>query len=221
MKPALAAICTSLVAASALAETSATGKVEFNILSVQGLVTGVPFTADAKFATQHKVSVPAPFKTVVPVNEAFQTLSVPAPKPGVGIVKFNFASQDGKRLLENIQAVPLTVPMLPLEARVKAATQVVAEDGVRMMTAGKQNPTRDVVRQTKVGPYDATEVLGTYVSPDIGLMYYRLVGVLNPKSEHCMMLAATVVAREVKVPSPDDMAKTRSGAVIQAFRYTN
>lgn len=205
--------------ASAGSEFSASGKVDFNILNVQGLVTGTRFVADAKFAAENKVAVAAPFSAIIPVSDSFQSLAKPAPKPGVSIVKITFASADGKRLLENIQAVPLDVPMLALEDRVKAAAGVIAEDGVRMMTDGKQNPTRDIVRKIKLGSYDAVEVMGTYVSPDVGLSYYRLVGVLNPKSTHCIMLAATAVDREVKVPKPDDMAKTRTGAVVQTFRY--
>lgn len=219
MKAAILGLGFALSMTPVNAEISATGEFQFNILNVQGLVTGSRFVADAKFAAQHKVGVSAPFEAIIPINAAFQTLSVPAPKPGVGIVKFNFASADGKRLLENIQMVPLTIPMLDAEARIQAAAKILSEDGVRMTTAGKQNPTRDVVRKTKVGPYDAVEVMGTYTSPDLGLMFYRMVGVINPKSENCVMLLANVVDREVKVPKPDDMAKTRSGAVVQTFRY--
>lgn len=219
MKAKFALMGLAIAISPAFAGVTAGGKFEFNILNIQGLVGGSTFTVDAKFAQQHKISVPAPFSAVIPASDAFQTLVAPAPKPGDAIVKFTFASADGKRLLESVQMVPMTLPMLPRDERLNLLAKSLAENEVQKYAASKQNVTRDVVRQIKVGPYDAVEVMGTAVSQSSGLMFYRLVGVVNPKSDQSVVILASVVDREVKVPAPDDMTKTRSGAVIQTFRF--
>ena len=217
-----------LVAAAALLLTAATpaapaatasGKVEFNILSVQGLVTGVPIRIDAKFGKDNFVAVPAPFSTIAPMHSSFQTFAVNAPKPGTAFLKLTFAAPDGKTFLENVQFVPLEIPMGPAEQRLKQASELLSTTGVQRTTEGKKNPTLKVVRPIKLGPYDAIEVIGTYDSDTSGPMYYRMVGILNPKSKDCVMALSNVASSKVQVVTAEDFAKTRSGAATSAVRF--
>ena len=89
----------------------------------------------------------------------------------------------------------------------------------RMATAGKKDPTQDIRRKIKVGVYDTVEVMGSYNDPSQGRMFYRMVAKLNPISPNCVMALGTVVEKVLKVPSWNDMAKTRSGVTIQRFKY--
>jgi hypothetical protein len=219
MRLSVAALGLALLSASAWAQTGATGKVEFNILNVQGLVVGAPLRYDAKFAADNKIAVPAPFTTVAPMHASFQTLNVNAPKPGDSIAKLNFASLDGKTLLENVQFVPLELPMVPAQQRLQQAADLLSTTGVQRTTAGKKNPTLKLVRAIKIGPYDAVEVIGTYDSDANGMMFYRMVGILNPKSKDSLMVLSNVVASRVAIVNPDDFAKSRSGAVTQNIRF--
>lgn len=221
MKLLAAAIVFAAAAATAPAPAPApaAGKLEFKVLSVQGLVIGSPIRVDAKFGKDNFVAVPAPFTTVAPMHASFQTSVVNAPKPGTAFLKLNFAGPDGKTLLENVQFVPLEVPMGPAEQRIKQAADVLSTTGVQRTTDGKKNPTLKLVRQIKVGPYDAVEVVGTYDSDTLGLMYYRMVGILNPKSKDCVMALSNVVSAKVQVVTADDFAKTRSGVAIDNLRF--
>jgi hypothetical protein len=214
-----AAVLAASVAAGAAAETTVTGQGQITPPSVKGAVTGTALTVDAKFAATHKIAVQAPFSTLVPVSKTFQTLVVNAPKPGEAFAKVNFAALDGKTLLENIQFIPLQVPMGPLAQRLQQMATILSTTGVERTTAGKANPTVKMVRQIKSGPYDAVEVIGTYDSAANGLMYYRMVGILNPKSKDCVMTLSNVVGAKVKIVSADDFAMTRSGSATQFLKY--
>jgi hypothetical protein len=206
-------------AAKPPASASATGQVQFNILSVQGLVTGAPILVDAKFGQTHKVAVPAPFRTLAPMHASFQTLVVNAPKPGTAFLKLNFTTPDGKTLLENLQFVPLEVPMGPVEQRLQQVSGLLTTVGVQRTTEGKANPTVKIVRHIKSGPYDAVEVIGTYETLNSGLTYYRMVGIVNPKSKDCVMALSNVIASRVNVVSADDFPKTRAGVATAQLRF--
>lgn len=201
------------------ATTSVQGTVEFKPFSVEGFTVGIDFRVDANYADANKISVPAPFSTLIPKSEDFRTLVVHAPKPGNAFTKFNFVSPDRKTLLENLQFVPMTLPLIEVEKRLQIAANIIGKDGVRMATAGKQGAKQDVLRKTKIGIYDAVEVIGSYSDPGLGRMFYRMVAILNPASPNCVMALANVVEKAVKVPTLNDMVKTRSGVAIQRFKY--
>jgi hypothetical protein len=51
-------------------------------------------------------------------------------------------------------------------------------------------------------------------------MYARLVGILNPKSEHCIFMVANIAEAQLPLENPDELAtKTRSGALLTTFKY--
>ena len=51
-------------------------------------------------------------------------------------------------------------------------------------------------------------------------MYTRLVGILNPKSEHSIYMVANIAAARLPLDNPDQLAtKTRSGAALTTFKY--
>ncbi|PIE31246.1 hypothetical protein CSA56_18905 [candidate division KSB3 bacterium] len=48
------------------------------------------------------------------------------------------------------------------------------------------------VVQAKISRHDAVVVGGQYVDPQTGQMYLRIVGVLHPDSEHCILMVANI-----------------------------
>jgi len=205
-------------ATAAVPAQEAGGSITFNLLSVEGLVVGTTMTIDADFGTEHDVAVPAPFSFLVPTADDVRELVDPAPKPGDALVKINFATDD-LELIENLQFVPMTLPMTAPEERLQALAQLLAEDGFSMAVAGYENYTRDIVRLTEIGDYQGVEVIGRVDSPDLGLIYIRLVGIPNPAGPDGVFAIANVVAARQLLPSPDDFPQTRGGTALKNFRY--
>lgn len=205
-------------ATAAVPAQEAGGSITFNLLSVEGLVVGTTVTIDADFGAENDVSVPAPFSFLVPTEDGVRELVDPAPKPGDAFVKINFATDD-LELIENLQFVPLTLPMTAPEERLQTLAQLLAEDGFTMAVAGYENYTRDIVRLTTVGDYQGVEVIGRVDSPDLGLIYIRLVGIPNPDAPDSVFTIANVVAARQLLPSPDDFPQTRGGTALRHFKY--
>jgi len=80
--------------------------------------------------------------------------------------------------------------------------------------------TPDAVRRTKIGPYDAVEILGRYTRDPEGLVYLRIVGIPQPDQEASVFSVANVIATHTTVTIIDDMVgKTKSGLAMTTFRY--
>lgn len=203
----------------AAAPAAAGATQQFTVLDVSGPVAGTPINVDAKFAKDHAVSVPAPFATVAPVHSSFQTLVANGPKPGTAFLLMRFTALDGKSPLEDVLFAPLEIPMGPVDQRLQKASEFLSTAGVLEATRGQKNPTVKVVRQIKSGPYDAVEIIGTYDGATTGQVYYRLLGILNPKSKDCVTAVSTVVMSRVNVVTADDFLKTRSGVATQNLRF--
>ncbi|MDP6708647.1 MAG: hypothetical protein QF893_20065, partial [Alphaproteobacteria bacterium] len=102
----------------------------------------------------------------------------------------------------------------------KMVANLLGKQGFAMVVKPYKSPKRDGVRKIKVGPYVAVEVYGRYVDPKHGVMYARLVGIPNPKSEHGIFMVANIASARLPLENPDELAtKTRSGAALTTFRY--
>jgi hypothetical protein len=194
--------------------------VQFNILSVEGLVIGKTITIDQAFGEKNGVSVAAPFSFVVPLSleKAYEVFVEPAPNPGDSYIKINFATPD-RQLIENIQFVGMTIPMGDPEQRLKVVANLLGDKGLAQMLAGKLNPARDGVRAVKIGDYDAVEVIGHYEEEGLGKMYARIVGILNPNAPDSVAAISNVVLSRVPLQTVDDFAHTRGGVLLSNFKY--
>ena len=197
---------------------AASDDVELTIPTVEGAVVGKPFKVDRAFGKQNDVRVLAPFSSYVPFSKEFETQVVNAPKPGNAYIKFNFSTSDNQPL-ENVQFIEMTVPMTHRRDRLRIAARLLGEDGFKMAVTGRDKVSRDYVRTGKIGPYDAVEVIGRYEDPQLGLMFVRLVGILNPNDKDSVFALANIVASRVPINSPEDLANTRTGAVISRLTY--
>jgi hypothetical protein len=221
MRPFRMSVLAALLLGAPIAAAPAqeiSGSVTFNLLSVEGLVIGTTVTVDADFGAEHGLEVPAPFSFLVPTADDVRELMDPAPRPGDAFVKVNFATND-LALIENLQFVPITLPMTTPDERLQTLAQLLAEDAFSMAVAGYENYTRDLVRLTTVGDYQAVEVIGRIDSPDLGLIYVRLVGIPNPAGPESVFTIANVVAALEPLPSPEDFPQTRGGTALKHFKY--
>lgn len=194
--------------------------VEFNLLSVEGLVVGTTISVDKAFGAEHEIDVLAPFSFLVPTADNVRELLDPAPQPGQALVKVNFATMD-RELIENLQFVPYTLPLGETEERMNMLAGMMANDAFQMAVGTHDENIRDVVRPIKIGNLDAVEVIGRYQDADLGLMYLRIVGILNPASEHSVFAISNVVSTRQPIPTPNDFPQTRSGTALKNFQFLN
>ena len=192
--------------------------VELTIPVVKGAVVGKPFKVDRAFGQQNDLRVRAPFSSYVPISKEFETQVVNAPKPGTAYIKFNFTTLDNQPL-ENVQFIEMTIPMTRRRDRLRMAARLLGGDGFKMAVTGREKASRDFVRARTIGPYDAVEVIGRYEDPTLGLIFVRLVGILNPVDKDGVFAVANIVASKVPINSPEDLANTRSGVVISKLTY--
>lgn len=208
-----------LMLAGSMATEAIAVPTQFKILPAEGAISGANFVVDAYYASAHKIEVPAPFAAIIPFDKTSEPMVVHAPKPGNAFSKINFASADGKRLLETLLFVPVVVPQGPREARIKAMTSILTDQAFPMAARGHQSPRLAYARQLTIGGQDASEVVGAVDSQSMGRQYLRIVGVLNPIAPNCILIVTSIAEPSGSVVTPSGLAKTRTGRMIASFRY--
>jgi hypothetical protein len=191
---------------------------KFNLLSIEGLVVGTTVRIDSAFAAKHGVTVASPFQVLVPKPTDELTLMDPAPKPGSSLVKFNFATKD-RKLIENIQFVPMTLPLGPEEQRLKLLAKLLAGQAFPSAVAKAVESKRLGVRKVDINGIASVEVVGFWQSATEGKMYIRIVGIPHPRRPQSVFTVANVVAARQDVPTANDMPRTRGGTVLRNFKY--
>lgn len=192
--------------------------VKFNLLSIEGLVIGTTLIIDDRFGKKYGVEIKSPFEILVPTAPEVLELMDPAPKPGEAYLKINFATED-KQLIENIQFVPMTIPMGPEDQRLQVAGKLLANNVFTRAVANAKSSKRINVRKVDINGYAAVEVVGMWESDDSGTMYIRIVGIPNPNGPESVFTVANIVAARQEVPTPDDLPRTRSGTTLRNFKY--
>lgn len=197
---------------------AAAAEVKFNLLSIEGLVVGKTVRIDSAFGQKHGVKVASPFQVLVPKTPDMLALMDPAPKPGDSFVKFNFATKD-RKLIENIQFVPMTLPPGPEEHRLKVLAKLLAGQAFPAAVKKAQGSKRLGVRKVDINGNAALEVVGLWQSATEGKMYIRIVGIPHPRRAESVFAVANIVAARQDVPTANDLPRTRSGTVLRHFKY--
>jgi hypothetical protein len=197
---------------------AAAAELKFNLLSIKGLVVGTTVKIDAAFGEKHGVKVASPFQVLVPKTENVQALMDPAPKPGDSFVKFNFATPD-RKLIENIQFVPMKLPLGPEEQRLKLLAKLLTERVFPKAVAKSVDSKRLSVRKVDINGIASVEVVGLWQSAAEGKMYIRIVGIPHPRRPESVFTVANVVAARQDVPSANDLPRTRGGTALRHFKY--
>jgi len=198
--------------------------VKFNLFSVEGLVVGKNISIDAAYGEKHGVPVPAPFTFLVPSADGVVPLYNTATEPGGMLLKVSFATEesigtDNVQLIENLQFVGMTLPMGDPEERMTVLAKLLANDAFSASVADYAENKYIGARKTKIGDYDAVEVVGEYIDPQLGHMYLRIVGIPNPDAPNSIFTIANVVASRIDLQSIDDLARTSSGIGLSRFKY--
>lgn len=193
---------------------------EFNayLLSIEGLVVGTTLNVDAAYGEKYGHIIDAPFRVLIPTSDEIRELLDPSPQNGDALVKIHFATQD-KQPIENIQFITMRVDMGDVKQRLDSMARLLVNNAFKQVIANHKNPTRDVVRAIKLDDYDAVEVIGTYEDAKFGLIYTRIVGILNPDKPEGVVALANVISSRLKLEKPDDFPRTRGGALLRNFRY--
>jgi hypothetical protein len=191
---------------------------QYRLLPKEGVASSRVIRIDKAYGEKFGADIKAPFEFSVPVSPGIQELANPAPKPGTAILKLNFASMD-KKLIENIQFQPLVLPLAPPEDRLKMLARILATEVFPQAVKGAVSSRRLAVRRVIVNGVAGAEVLGFWESATEGRMLMRIVGIPHPKKADGIFTVANIVAKRLVVPTPDDLPRTRTGAVLRYFRF--
>ncbi len=190
----------------------------FNLFSVEGLVVGETYTVDASFGERINITVPAPFKYLVPSEDGVQLIFQRPAEGTTELIKLNFVTED-EQLIENMRFVKITLPMAAPEDRLKILTRFLVNDAFKMAVVSYEQNEFIGARETKIGDYNAVEAVGKYIDPTLGLMYVRIVGIINPDSQDSILAVANVVASRAELESLGDLARTFTGTSLRFFEY--
>lgn len=195
------------------------GEISITPFSVKGLTISKTYKIDADFGKKHGRDVPAPYRFDVPVSDSFTPWFNTPQKGDSTQLKISFATKE-KQLIENIRFIPFTVDLKEKNERVKATANLLANEGFQMATKGFSDVKRLGVVQADIAGYDAVVVVGQYTDPSLGPMFVRLVGILNPDAEDCVMMVANFNPKLSAANAPDKLHLDGiTYKVIESFRY--
>lgn len=206
----LAAISTPAVAQ----EDGAT--VEFNALTATGLVVGKRVVVDAAFGVEHNINVPAAFNFIAPTGDDHLLFGLPAPG-GTGLYKVFFATLT-EESTSNIQFIPFTVGMGPIEERLNSLPALLKNAFISSVEDTEQAAI-NVTRAIEVGPYPAVEMLGNYRSEEFGIVVLRIVAIPAPDSENGMIAIINGITKNFPMESVEDVLNTNASRALGTFKF--
>lgn len=192
----------------------------FNLFSVEGLVVGDTYTFDAEFAERLNVEILAPFRFLTPRADGVKVIFQRPTEGTTELIKINFVTED-EQLIENLRFVAITLPMVEPEGRVQILNRFLSNDAYNMSVNSYEQHEFLGARETVIGETPGIEAIGKYIDPSLGLMYVRLVGIINPDSEHSILAVSNVVSDRAELESLDDLARTFTGTALRHFEYLN
>jgi len=178
------------------------------------------------YALKFDVPVPEPFSIRVPEIDGLLSAPQTAEDPSVGLFKVSFAGRDRDApddifLVENIEFFNISAPLGDLDARIMTLGKSLNDQFFPALTRGFDDANIISGRAIKIGPYDAVEIIGTYMDPQNGESALRLVGILHPESADSVLAISNIVTKYYVLTNPGDLAMTASGTLLQSFEYLN
>jgi len=218
MKPifnALAASLFSLTCAPVLAQESG-ASVNISPLTIEGLSIGKKIVVGAAFAERFGVAVPLPFEIVIPTIEGQNIYYDPAPG-GNGILKVTFTTSEDQ-VRSNIQIVPFTIDMIPVEDRLQALRSLLQQ----ALDTSIPDPDRAevlIVQTFEMGPYPAIEAVAKYDGGDDGLIILRVVAIPDPESVNGLMVIMNTVAKNNEMSVITDILEFEAAKALNSIRF--
>ena len=206
----------SAMVAGGLATVSLAQTVQFNTLSVEGLVVGHRYVLDAEFAAENNIAVPAPFEFVAPTSDDYQLRSLKAPG-GTGIIKVFFVA-DGEKVLSNLQFIPMTVTNTDMQAQLDGL-QSLLEQAFNASVPDINNAALDAVRITKIGDMPALEAIGRYEDGENGLIVLRIVAIPNPNGVNGVIAIINAVTKNSPMQSVEDVMTIEASVALGTFAF--
>ena len=190
----------------------------YDLFPAEEFVGGTTYPIDATYAENNDASVPAPFRFRAAEQDNMQVL-LGAPTPGTGeIIKVNFATMD-RQLIENMRFVNLDLSEVDAEDRQEVVGSLFEDEVFGNVVVNHPDNEFFGVRYIKIGDYDGVEAAGQVIDDDIGLIYIRLVGILNPNGPDSIVALINIVADRMPMENINDMARTFTGTALRYFEF--
>lgn len=198
---------------------------KFNLFSVKNLFVSDILNMDEKFSEKNNVPILAPFTIKVPRVDGVTRLLEYGDRPNSKILKINFVtggndvSIDQRQLIENVQFIPFTLDMADHEERMTTLSNLIINDA--FVSAVKSFGQKEYIgaRREKLGSIEIIDAVGKYIDVNLGLIYIRVTGFLNPNSEHGVFAISNIVANKYDITNLDQLFLTNSGKTIESFEY--
>ena len=204
-----------------------TPSIKFDLFSVDALVISDSYNIDEKFSKKHNIPILTPFKIKTPRQDDVTILIEYGTKPNSMMIKFNFATGGKKlankdrELIENLQFIPFDIEMVEHEERLKILTNLMAIQAFNNVTNSFEQKEYIGARRTKIGNIDVIDAVGKYTEPNLGLIYVRITGYLNPNDKNGVYSIANIIADKYELTNLDQLFLTGSGKTIESFEYLN
>lgn len=216
-----------VVAASPSRAQGASGEISFNLFQIEGLTISDIFVFDDAFGEEYGIDVPVPFSVRVPWDS--RILRIVDGKPSGGaFVKFTFGledvSTDERVLLENLQVTTVTIPLYadhddPALARQRSAV-VLARDHVFPRFARDHESLEILtIEALTIGEVAAVQLIGQFVTPDLGPMLLRAVILPHPEQEPSLIAVAMINLTLVPVHDRETLSKSLTGRILTSWEY--
>ncbi len=199
--------------------------VKFGFLSTNGLIISDTIIVDADFSKKHNIpAIMTPFQIKVPRQNGLERLIEYGTEPNSMIIKLNFVTNSGKenenrQLVENLQFIPMSVDMTDPEDRIKALTNLMVNDAFNMVTQNYEKKEYIGARRAKINNIDVIDAVGSFIEPNLGLIYVRITGYLNPNKTDGIFSVANIVADKYDITNLEQLFLTGSGKTIESFEY--
>ena len=205
----------TIISTPAFAQDSG-ATVEFNALNATGLVVGKRVVVDAEFGAEHGLDVPAAFNFIAPTGDDHLLFGLPAPG-GTGLYKVFFATK-AEESTSNIQFIPFTVGMGPIDERLEALPDLLRSAFIASVEDTEQAAI-NVTRAVQIGPYPAVEMLGNYKSEEFGVVVLRIVAIPNPDSKHGMIAIINGITKYYPMETVEDIMGTNASRALTTFKF--
>jgi hypothetical protein len=192
--------------------------IKFNLFSIEGFTLGDSISIDAEFGQKYGVPIPAPFTFVVPRTDGVVPFVEYADDPEGMYIKINFATE-GRQLIDSLQFVRFNLPMDERGDDLIGMARFLANEVFSIATASYPENEYIDARPTTIGGNQAVEVVGRYINPDIGVMYLRIVGIVNADGPDSVIAISNIVADRFDFQNLDELSQTNAGATLKRFKF--
>ncbi len=177
---------------------------------------GNQIVVDARFAEQYGVDVPLPFEITIPLIEGQNVYYKPAPG-GTGILKVTFTTAEDQ-VRSNIQMIPLTIDMAPIEERIQAARGLL-QQALETSIPDLERSEVLIIQQFEMGPYTAAEVVAKYDGGDNGLIIFRAVVIPDPNSVNGLLVTMHTVVKNNEMAVITDILEFEAAQALNSIRF--